>query len=373
MNIKKPNLFKFATSELSQDAFFCWLLSWLEEESENNEELKKVAFQFLQVLTENKLKLETGRTDGQIKVYRQKKNIDIIIELLSYNRVIIIEDKLNGYDSQIKQLNYRDVILKDDKENLTKRYTNDQILSIYIKTGIIDSRDNKLERKPIEATLIDLDIIHNILNEHHSDNSIFSDFKDYIKEKIHLRKEISKKLFQDDLFDDLGTHLGQSLFFKKFIDHNVSPILGDHCFIKHGTSTGGQKWTECWITKHGSNNSWPTTDSIFYRLELRKYGEKSIPYLSMRQYYPELEKNDPEDLKQKKKRYLKLKENFNQQADKLDFQNKLKKPRYTSYKYYGSDFGAFNFKNGEVDLLVFLNKLADLHKRLLPNILQIIE
>jgi hypothetical protein len=24
----RPNLFDFATSELSQDAFFCWLLAW---------------------------------------------------------------------------------------------------------------------------------------------------------------------------------------------------------------------------------------------------------------------------------------------------------------------------------------------------------
>ena len=24
----KPNLFKYATSELSQDAFICWLLEW---------------------------------------------------------------------------------------------------------------------------------------------------------------------------------------------------------------------------------------------------------------------------------------------------------------------------------------------------------
>jgi len=30
----KPNLFKFATSELSQDAFICWLLSWANEENE---------------------------------------------------------------------------------------------------------------------------------------------------------------------------------------------------------------------------------------------------------------------------------------------------------------------------------------------------
>ena len=27
---EKPNLFEYATSELSQDAFICWLLAWIE-------------------------------------------------------------------------------------------------------------------------------------------------------------------------------------------------------------------------------------------------------------------------------------------------------------------------------------------------------
>ena len=27
-----PNLFDYATKELSQDAFFCWLLAWADEE-----------------------------------------------------------------------------------------------------------------------------------------------------------------------------------------------------------------------------------------------------------------------------------------------------------------------------------------------------
>ena len=32
-----PNLFKFATSELSQDAFICWLLSWAKKDYEIQE------------------------------------------------------------------------------------------------------------------------------------------------------------------------------------------------------------------------------------------------------------------------------------------------------------------------------------------------
>lgn len=32
----KPNIFNFATSELSQDAFICWIISWFDYPQEKN-------------------------------------------------------------------------------------------------------------------------------------------------------------------------------------------------------------------------------------------------------------------------------------------------------------------------------------------------
>ena len=32
----KPNLFKYAVSELTQDAFLCWLLEWADEKYKND-------------------------------------------------------------------------------------------------------------------------------------------------------------------------------------------------------------------------------------------------------------------------------------------------------------------------------------------------
>ena len=34
---KHPSLFKFASSELSQDAFICWLLSWASPENKDKD------------------------------------------------------------------------------------------------------------------------------------------------------------------------------------------------------------------------------------------------------------------------------------------------------------------------------------------------
>lgn len=41
---KTPNIFDFATSELSQDAFLCWLIAWADSSQiENDETLNNCA------------------------------------------------------------------------------------------------------------------------------------------------------------------------------------------------------------------------------------------------------------------------------------------------------------------------------------------
>nr|WP_260390277.1 hypothetical protein [Ornithobacterium rhinotracheale] len=37
---EKPNLFQYATSELSQDAFLCWLIAWADAREKWKQEAK---------------------------------------------------------------------------------------------------------------------------------------------------------------------------------------------------------------------------------------------------------------------------------------------------------------------------------------------
>ena len=47
----KPNLFNFATKELSQDAFFTWFLNWANNElNELNPSLNETAKDFIKTL-----------------------------------------------------------------------------------------------------------------------------------------------------------------------------------------------------------------------------------------------------------------------------------------------------------------------------------
>lgn len=75
-----PNLFKFATSELSQDAFICWLLSWAKKNyktgNDKHKALNKVAISVLALLFDKAGKTLPTSIDS-IVVQRQVSNIDI--------------------------------------------------------------------------------------------------------------------------------------------------------------------------------------------------------------------------------------------------------------------------------------------------------
>ena len=87
----KPNIFKLATKELSQDGFFTWLIQWADNTYiQHNQQLNETAKDFVRLLLD-----ETS--DYQIKKVeagRQWNNIDIWAEV-NDEYAIIIEDKTN--------------------------------------------------------------------------------------------------------------------------------------------------------------------------------------------------------------------------------------------------------------------------------------
>ena len=48
----KPNLFTYATSELSQDAMICWLLAWADPNNSSNMQMYHIGVAFLNSLFE---------------------------------------------------------------------------------------------------------------------------------------------------------------------------------------------------------------------------------------------------------------------------------------------------------------------------------
>ncbi|MCZ2344400.1 MAG: PD-(D/E)XK nuclease family protein [Bacteroidales bacterium] len=121
-----PNLFDFATSELSQDAFICWLASWANPALKVKDgALHATATAFLDRL------LEVGRVPKwaeyhTIEIHRQWKDIDVLI-VLNGDTAIIIEDKTDTKDHSGQLRRYQQAV--------GVKFPADRIASVYLKTG----------------------------------------------------------------------------------------------------------------------------------------------------------------------------------------------------------------------------------------------
>lgn len=182
--MNKPNIFKFATKELSQDAFICWLLAWADK-AHQGDELHDVGVHFLKSLLAKKSLNSVQINSFEIK--QQYKRIDILVlintnikELKSKKQptklpedslAIIIEDKvkanqhgnqLQNYDEEIQKLGFKE----------------GQILKIYLKTT-----DQSNFKKIEDAGYIpfDRDDFLNVLNSysHYGQNQILLDFRSF--------------------------------------------------------------------------------------------------------------------------------------------------------------------------------------------------
>lgn len=87
--MKTPNIFNYATSELSQDAFLCYLIEWAKPEYQKaDEHLNQLAISFVLELLEkdNSYKIE------KVEVWKQWHHIDVCA-LINNEYFIVIEDK----------------------------------------------------------------------------------------------------------------------------------------------------------------------------------------------------------------------------------------------------------------------------------------
>lgn len=176
-NEKQPiNIFEFATSELSQDAFLCWLFTHMKYAKEAPAPGIKIAQEFLsRILMEyfstKSIKIENYKL---IEVYRQHRDIDILLEVEpakkdSSNIYIIIEDKTLSGESRKNQLEY--YVAK-----LQKNHPDNIIIPVYFQTGyLLPKKKKELERR--DLVIIDTYDIQSVMNSHQS----------YIQEDVILQ------------------------------------------------------------------------------------------------------------------------------------------------------------------------------------------
>ena len=114
-NELKNNLFEYATSELSQDAFICWLASYAHGEAEKDAALNECARKMLEIFVPE-LKSKNFKL---LDVERQVDNVDVLLTVECEEKIykIIVEDKTytSEHNNQLKR--YKGSLEEQYKEN----------------------------------------------------------------------------------------------------------------------------------------------------------------------------------------------------------------------------------------------------------------
>lgn len=170
--IKKTNIFKYATSELSQDAFICFLCA----HANNKSDLTQISRKFINEMLKCKgVKLSE---ESKIVIKRQYKNIDVLLMVDDIN--IIIEDKTftSTHDNQV--LRYKQVLIDEGVDE-------EKIICVYYK---ISEQAHKEEYVDVEFNRYDM---IELLRKSKTINQIVVDYLEYledIEDKVNLYKTV---------------------------------------------------------------------------------------------------------------------------------------------------------------------------------------
>ncbi len=179
-----PNLFDFATKELSQDAMICWLLKWADNRyADADQELHGCGRRFVRALLREHCEPLPERIETTI--HRQDKGIDVLAALnANKDCVLLIEDKTGTKDHGGQLKRYYDHVIKS--RTRLGHVKKENIYPIYLKTG----NQPRQKDRQIEAATKDfyrsyrvfnrsefLDVLHSYKGSHEA----LMDYRDYLE------------------------------------------------------------------------------------------------------------------------------------------------------------------------------------------------
>ena len=272
----KNNLFSFATSELSQDAFICWCLNWI---NYPNEELYPMAKDIFSNLLEEK-----DLENEEVEIKRQYKKIDVLVILKNSKIAYIIEDKT--YTFEHKQIQrYKEEIEKDPKikENTIK--------TVYFKTGFWFSYDDL-----VSADIkIDREDFLKIIKKYKGKNQILDDYCEYFERVTEdEEKEKNYLISQEEIKEK--SYWGLNISKSSISQYKFMRDIFKDGYIESGRSVGGRPYTQFNILRRvfpNKDNEYLSEDkrnyTIFWRIDTINIG----PYISINFYTHHDKNNDP--------------------------------------------------------------------------------
>jgi len=121
-----PNLFDYATHELSQDAFLCWLMAWADRRCASADPALQAAAELFVRRLLGAGGREAPAEGFSVEVHRQRRHMDVFV-LVGQGLAILIEDKTHTTDGLAKLERTRGVAGRESGSR--------KLVAVYLKTG----------------------------------------------------------------------------------------------------------------------------------------------------------------------------------------------------------------------------------------------
>ena len=317
----KHNLFAFATSELSQDAFFCWALDCLNRDEDSP--LYGLGRSFWALLSGRKNDA-LPKIKGVV-IRRQFKHMDVLALVVYSNQTIdalVIEDKVNTseHDDQIQTyLTELDNVLgspskedgrnKDIEEDLKKIVRNEYTLKecwfncfvAYVKTGFFSDadwdtvkRERKLREKAIPVLAVSAEDLVKVVDTYVHDSEIVSMYSTYLHEEFLDKANLYERALTEgtDLETLLKTTEVVPYYFLRILFDGETALgisrrmwesrtRGDGSrVINSGHNIGGRRWSHIKFWRRPLERGDETHPYLFWRIDTDGNGM----YLALRYY-----------------------------------------------------------------------------------------
>ncbi|ORJ61355.1 hypothetical protein [Geothermobacter hydrogeniphilus] len=353
-----PNIFDFATGELSQDAFICWLLKWLDYEGEND--MKKAARLFVALLFETgglgQVRPDEVENLQLLKQQYAKTDVFFIARVKGVDTGFILEDKVHTQPHSRQLQRY--------EEEVRKGYPDHPLAKIYFKTGYLFAKDLR-ECHGAGYGILGYREIYNFLNSVDTDDVIFISYRDYIRREFVERFETGLAALQKS---DGHLRLKQDFVqyeFLKSLAKGCAKTIGSPSF-SNGNSTGGEPWAHYRFLLNEDVFGPGHHERIWYRIEPRKdkRSNKRCYCLSLKQY---AEPQTEEQKKLKLKRLKLYKDHF--AKARKDSGLRFSKPLADRTGSNSSEIGILFFDEETNSLQQVVKLLPHVHEKFFTSVL----
>ena len=178
----KPNLFDYATKELSQDAVICWLIRWsgAQAEDESEQALRDLGRAFVEALLAKHGVALAGAVSST-EIHQQNLGIDVLARIRDREtpHVLLIEDKTDAdqHSDQLKR--YHQSVLKGD--SALKKVHETSVRPVFLKTGNQSLyKDRHVERESRYKLFGRRDFLA-VLDRYSGDYPIVTDYRERLR------------------------------------------------------------------------------------------------------------------------------------------------------------------------------------------------